>query len=240
MLRRPVLGLCWIGIGAACLAASGDDGSVRQVESDHTQLVNFPAGGLLSLAHSTGDLHIEGWDLPELEITTIESTKKYDPRNKDAAEKSLNRIRVTMLRRGNEITITTKFPRHFLLARPFKGVSPFEMQYAIKAPRWARLAIAHDSGNVYVSGFTGDIQARNGSGQITLHVPENGRYAIDAKSNFGAVNSDFSGPKRGNLIGRALLTKAPPGAQKLFARIGFGDIVILKIRKPQSPGPIRP
>jgi len=77
---------------------------------------------------------------------------------------------------------------------------------------------------------TGDVSARDGHGQITFHLAEQGHYAIDAKCDLGAVDTDFTGPEHGKLIDRTLVSEAPPaGAQKLYARMGIGDIMIMKM-----------
>jgi hypothetical protein len=236
MITRLVL----LGIGAGLLL-TGDDAPIAQVQVTHTQRLDFPSGGVLHLKKSTGDLTVQAWERPDIEITTIQSTKSYHTRDRAAAEKKLDRIRLVTERHGDELTVTTEFPKHEILLRPILGVSEFEMQSSIKVPRNARLVIEHDSGNIYIDNVTGDIEAKNGMGQIVLHLPENGQYAFDAKCDFGAVESDFPGPERGTLLGRSFVTAAPPaGAQKLHVRMGVGDITILKIRQPALPAPLKP
>ncbi len=236
MITRLLL----IGVGATYLLMA-DDAPIEQVQVTHTDHVDFPSGGVLHLKKSTGDLSVEGWDRPDVEITTIKSTKSYHPRDRAAAAKTLDRIRLVTERHGDEVTVTTEFPKHNILLRTIRGVSAFELQYSIKVPRNARLVIEHDSGNVAVDDVTGDVHAKNGVGQIILHLPEQGHYAFDTKCDFGAVESDFPGPERGTIVGRAFVTAAPPaGAQKLYARMGVGDITILKIRQPALPAPLKP
>jgi hypothetical protein len=236
MMTRLLL----IGVGATYLLMA-DDAPIEQVQVSHTDHVDFPSGGVLHLKKSTGDLSVEGWDRPDLEITTIKSTKSYHPRDRAAAAKTLDRIRLVTERHGDELTVTTEFPKHNVLLRTIRGVSAFELQYSIKVPRNARLIIEHDSGNVAVDDVTGDVHAKNGLGQIILHLPEQGHYAFDTKCDFGAVESDFPGPERGAIVGRTFVTAAAPtGAQKLYARMGVGDITILKIRQPAPPAPLKP
>ena len=241
MVRRlALIGTVSIAMGASGLLIA-DDAPIEQVQVTHTEHVEFPSGGVLHLIKSTGDLTVESWDRPDVEITTIKSTSSYHPRDRTAAAKTLDRIRLVTERHGDELTITTEFPKHNLLLRPLLGVSDFEMQYRIKVPRNARLIVEHDSGNVYVDDVAGEVHVKNGMGQIIFHLPENGHYAFDTKCDFGAIQSDFPGPERGGLIDRAFVTQAPPaGAQKLYAHMGVGDITILKIRQPAPPAPINP
>jgi hypothetical protein len=238
MLKKLLL----IGVGASSLLIA-DDAPIVQVQVSHTERMDFPSGGVLRMKNSTGDLTVEGWDRPDVEITTVKSTKSYHPKDRGSAEKSLDRIRLVPERKGDELAITTEFPKHAMLARLFLGVSEFELRYRIKVPRNARLIIEHDSGNLYIDDVAGDVHATNGIGQITLHLPQNGHYAFDAKSDLGAVDSDFPGPEQGKLfhLGHAYISPQPPtGAQKLYARIGYGDITILKIRQPAPPPPLHP
>lgn len=234
--------LVLMGVAASCLLLA-DDAPVDQVQVTHTERMDFPSGGTLTMKKSTGDLSIEAWDRPDLEITTVKSTKSYHPGDRTAAAKSLDRIRLVTDRKDNELTITTEFPKHAIPLRLFLGVSAFELQYRIKVPRNARLIIEHDSGNVYIDDITGDVHVTNGIGQISMHLPQDGHYAIDAKTNLGAVDSDFAGPEHGRFfdLGHSFVSEAPgAGAQKLYARIGYGDITILKIRQPAPPPPLRP
>ncbi|MGD0134622.1 MAG: hypothetical protein ABSE57_21445 [Bryobacteraceae bacterium] len=166
MLKKLLL----FGIGASSLLIA-DDALIVQVQVSHTERMDFPSGGVLRMKNSTGDLTVEGWDRPDVEITTVKSTKSYHPKDRSSAEKSLDRIRLVPERKGDELAITTEFPKHAMLARLFLGVSEFELQYRIKVPRNARLIIEHDSGNVYIDDVVGDVHATNGIGQITLHLP---------------------------------------------------------------------
>ena len=227
-------------MAASCLLAASD-APVEQVQATHTERMDFPSGGTLKMLKSTGDLSIEGWDRSDMEITTVKSTKSYHPADRKAAEKSLDRIRLVTARQGSELTITTELPKHNLLLRPIRGVSAFELQYVIKVPRNARLIIEHDSGNVFVDDIAGDVHVKNGIGQITMHMPQDGHYAIDAQTGLGAVDSDFAGPEHGRWfdLGHSFMSEGPPtAAQKLYAHIDFGDIMILKIRQPAPPAPL--
>lgn len=239
-MRSAIATLIATGMAAGCLLAASDAPD-EQVQVTHTERMDFPSGGTLRMLKSTGDLTIEGWDRSDMEITTVKSTKSYHPGDRKAAAKSLDRIRLVPARKGNELTITTEFPKHTIPVRLIRGVSAFELQYVIKVPRNARLMIEHDSGNIYVDDIAGDIHVTDGSGQIMMHMPQDGHYAIDAKTDLGAVDSDFAGPEHGTWfnLGHAFLSEGPPAAaQKLYARMGVGDITIMKIRQPSPPPPL--
>lgn len=209
-----ILAALVIGAGYLLLAA---DEPKQKAPASKTQRAEFPPGGTLRLARSSGMLTVEAWDRPDVEITTISSS---------------NQVSVKAERQGNELVITTS-PR----GRPF---SVFDPECRIKAPAAARLIADHNIGDVNVDGLTGDIQVTLWRGEIMLHLPEEGRYDIHAKSNFGNVNSDFPGPEKRSwwLLGHRSVNENSEAAHKLNLRVAFGDIVILKTRVPTSPGPL--
>jgi hypothetical protein len=47
-----------------------------------------------------------------------------------------------------------------------------------------------------IDSFTGDIQATLRKADMMLHLPEEGRYDIRAKSKFGDGNNDFPGEQK--------------------------------------------
>jgi hypothetical protein len=112
-----------------------------------------------------------------------------------------------------------------------------DVEYRIKVPSSTPLIVKHDLGDVSVDGLVGDIDVTVRQGQILLHLPEDGRYDIHAKSDCGNVNSDFPGEKKRTwwLTQRAA-SEASPGAHKMNLKVTFGDIVILKTRVPKPPG----
>lgn len=233
-------------LAAGCLLAEEKPSSSQAVpakqtiQESKTQTLDFPAGGLLRLKHSIGDLTIEAWDNPNVEITTIKSTKKeYTEGRRARASAALQKVKVTTERHGDELVITTDYPRHraFPPSWPWGGAEKFDLEYHISVPRNARLAIDHDVGDVNVDGVTGNIEAKVLQGQITLHLPEDAQYRIDAKSDYGNVNSDFPGERHRSWIGQSAYHDAPKPAQALNLRVGYGDIVLLRIRIPKTPEP---
>jgi hypothetical protein len=198
-----------------------------------TEHFDFPGGGVLHLVNSTGELTIEGWDRPEVEITTIKSKHVYETEERDTS--GLDRVQITAERRGNDFVITTSFPRYdvFPPPLPFRGTGNPDVEYRIHAPRNSSVIVDHNTGEVHLDNFCCDIRVTVLKGGITLRLPENNTYAIDAKVDSGNIVSDFPGRWHHVpwLLG-ASYDHAAPGGQKLYLRAGFGDIAILKIRKP--------
>lgn len=229
--------ICLLGAG---LLLAADEPRQKAVVSN-TQHLDFPSGGQLRFVHSTGDLTIEAWDQPGIEMTTIRSTKEdYDDKDREKAAGEFQKIQVETERKGDELVVTTKFPHLDLPPpTPFGAATNFDLEYHIKAPRNARVTIDHNIGEVHIEDISGEIHVTARQGLILLHLPEDGKYAIDAKSDVGAVNSDFPGTEhRAGLIFGHHFTGNPSGAaQKLYLRIRYGDVVILKENSPAPPPP---
>lgn len=223
-LRKPV-----VAFGTVCAMAFASGGLDRiRVEVRNTQHVDFQPDGAVVLKNSIGELRVDAWDQPNVEITTIKSTKgDYGAEGHEQAIHELDRVRVSTERRGAELEIKSDYPRGFF------GTS-FDLEYDIKVPRKTRLTVDHHGGEVHVDGVLGDLQVAVARGEITVHLPEKGSYAIDAKSDFGTVFSDFPGRERRVpwLSGQKMNEPASNGSQNLHLRIGYGDILILRERVP--------
>src|SRR5580658_33673 len=188
--KVAVFSLC-----VACLLL-GDDEARQKVQVSKTEKVDFPANGTLRLQNSTGELTIEGWDQPGVEITTIKSSKEeYLAADRDKAAKELDRVQVSAKRTGDELVITTEYPRHraFPSVTPLQTVTNFDLEYVIKVPRNAKLIVRHEDGEVHVDNVTGNIQVTARQGLIALRLAGDMPPAIEAKSYIGTVNSDFAG-----------------------------------------------
>lgn len=244
-MRRLTL----IGFGTGCLLLAADEPKQR-VEVSKTERIDFPSGGTLRLTNSVGVLTVEAWDRPDVEITTIKSTKaEVEAQDRAKAMHELDNVRVAAERHGDELVITTTFRhRGFPPPYPFdKDISfypltrdvSFNLEYHIKVPSNARLIASHTLGEVNIDGLISDIHANLLQGEIMLHLPEEERYTIRAKSNFGHVDSDFAGveKRRGWLLGHRIVYDDSAAMHKLNLKVGYGNIVILKTRIPKPPEP---
>ena len=205
---------------------------VLSAQLTKTENLDFPAAGGLRLEKSIGELTVEGWDQPGVAIAVVKTVKVKGDKPPKAKTEDLGRIRVTAERKDNDIVVTTTFPKHFILARPFAGLSDFELEYRIKAPRAARLAIKHEIGEIHIQGMIGDIHATNGMGQITVAVVPGTEYTVDARSKLGAIDSDAGGELKKGLFGHTFRSQTPSGTKMLYLRIGSGDITIFETPRP--------
>ena len=224
---KPTLTLM---LGLVCLLMANDEihQKIQVTTAEHADL---PVGGAVRLKTSTGELRIEGWDQPGVEITTIKSTKLAYPAagaDRDKASHMLDEVKVSVARDGNDVVIGTVYPRHRrFLPGPSVGDRDFNLEYVVKVPRNAKLVVDHDAGEIHFDDVAGDIHATMNEGTITLRLPAAGNYSIDADSRIGAVTSDFPGTTTRRHFGHAFL-QAAQATHNLYLRTGYGDIIILR------------
>jgi len=231
MVRR----LAIIGFGVSYLLLA-DDAPRQKVQISKTEHIDFPAGGVLRIKNSVGEVAVEGWDRPDVEITTVKSTKvEHAPQELQKARNELDRVQIDVHRDGDELIITTDFPGRHSLSGLLCGTD-FDLDYRINVPANTRLIAYHTFGEVHVNNLTSDIQVAVRQGEITLGLPEEGRYTINAQSNFGSVVSDFPGHEKRKFwfIGHRVENDSS-APHKLNLKIGYGDIIILKTRIPKMP-----
>ena len=230
-LLTAAVALSWM------LLAQAESGQIAQ--SSKTQRLDLGSSGSVRLEHSTGELTIEGWDQPAVEITTVQSMiDSYGPKDRENAGRKLGRVRITAQRRGADIVINTMIPGHHLPLLPHTA-DDVAVDYRLRVPRKAHLVIEHGDGEVHLENLAGDIEARVHRGMITLRVADQNQYQIDAKTKLGSIYSDFPGNSRHRFwrVGHQFLQDIPANAPKLRFRVGYGDIVILRKVEPKpTPG----
>jgi hypothetical protein len=230
--NKRAVALALIGLGISCLVLA-DDEPQQFFQVTKTERLDFPSGGLLRLKNSIGQVMVEGWNRPDVEITTTKSTKDpYNSQDRDKALKELDQVRIAAERHGDELVITTDFPRYGTFKPLLRGGTRFDLDYRISVPRSARVAIEHNTGFVSLDNVAGDIHVTASQAEIALHLPEDGQYAIDARSKLGDVISDFPGHTQRKLwfLGKRFAHENAAASQKIDLRAGYGDIMILKSR----------
>jgi hypothetical protein len=255
MSNKLVLAL-GLGVLATALTSlraetSEKKGPKQSFEVTSTERVNFQPGGVIRLDSSYGYLTVEGWDESEVEVTATKSTDRfYEPQRQSEATRHLERIRVVTERRSDkELAISTILPAHnsFFSSVPPMGRTILSVQVppnnkrgiavdcTVHVPRNSRLIVRHDSGYVWVSGVTGDIEVRSRTGDMVVMLPDAGPYAIDARTGVGGVSSDLTGKPRSRfLVGTHFARASEAPARRIYLRMGRGSITI-KNGPPSGP-----
>jgi hypothetical protein len=223
--KLAILFVTAAGLAAPLFAESGNS---RLIEVTNTQTLPFQAGGAIYVDRSYGELSLEGWDRPEVEITVTKSPDRlYDAKDQAEASRRAENVHVTAERRSDtEIRIATSVSHFSRWTHPFGPMGGIVLYYRIRVPRNSKLVIHHENGEVMVSNVTADIEATGRAGDIVLLLPEPDKYSIDAKSKFGTLSCDFDGDFRHNLTGSRYTQTAPAPAHRIFLREGRGGISI--------------
>jgi hypothetical protein len=221
---------------AACLplAAKAPKAAMPAVTDEK---VDFAAGGAIEVTGSVGELNVEAWDGPGVEITVTRSTYRADtPSNRDAAKRQLDAIKVTTERKiPAALSIRTELPHRGFWARVAHRGRDFQVDYRIRVPRDTKLTLRNGTGDVFVNGVAGDIDARTRTGDIVLQLPPAGQYSFDAHCGFGGVYSDFDGVYHtGHLISERFAQNGTGPAKQVYLRVGIGGIAIQKASQPEA------
>ncbi len=219
---------------ALCSIAAGET-IQRPQSASSTESVSFAPGGTIRFDNSFGDLYVEGWDQPRVEMTLIKSFDDYVP-PKNAAE-LLERVKFTTEHpSASELAIGTTIPARSFFRHPFGGRGPVNVRYELRVPRDSHLVIHHGGGNILIGNVTAGIEATNREGDIVLMLPTPGPYAIDAKSKMGTVISDFAGKAHVRyFIGERFAGEDANATRKIFLHVGFGGITIKEVPPEAQP-----
>ena len=187
--------------------------------ASQTSLFPVAAPGTVRLENSFGEVSVEGWDRPDVQVIATRSGDRQD---------RVNSVKISASQEGNDVTVSTVYPPRSVFLHPLSRRSDVEIRYDIHAPRGSKLVIDHNSGGVNVAGIHGAIHATVVNGQITLDLAP-GAYAIDAQCSLGKVYSDFEGQDRTRrLLGDRFSREAPAPAPDLYLRARIGDIVLVQ------------
>lgn len=230
-----------LGVLQAALPLSAEEGFPHSFEVATIERVNFSPGGTIRLIGSWGYLSVDGWDEPQVEITITKSTDRfYAPGQQEEAKRRLELIHVATERRSEtELAITTTRPsRNGTWAPPLPPTTKagVTVEYQIHVPRDSRLVIHHDTGYLWVSDVTGEIEAHSHTGDMIVMLPSPGQYSIDAKTGMGSVTSDFFGAAHNRfLFGTKFAHTGEGASRRVYLRMGRGSITVKRSPPPWSP-----
>jgi hypothetical protein len=226
MTRSPASILFVLSLAAIAPLLPAQQGTQQRIEPPHTERMNFAPGGTIRIDESRGDVYVEGWDQPEVEVTVVKSMPyEYKRKHPEEATKHLDSVRVVTERKSaTELTISTMHPGR-------KNTDAVIIEYEIHVPRDSKLVIQHAKGSVFAIGLTSDINVECSRGDIQLMLRDSSSYSIDAATKLGTVISDFEGTTklRRYRLGERYATASMPSSPHIFLRMGFGGITIKSV-----------
>ena len=106
--------------------------------------------GTLTIDTRMGDIQVEGWDEPRLEI---EAEKVVEARDEKRAQPLYDQVQVVLTGQDKQVLLRTIYPPRRLW-RPFRGESKLSVNFRIHMPFDANLTMKCVDGDVRVSGLS--------------------------------------------------------------------------------------
>ena len=178
--------------------------------------------GTLTIDTRMGDIQVEGWDEPRLEIT---AEKVVEAGNEKKAEPLYDQVQVVLTGQDKQVLLRTLYPARRLW-RPFRAESKLSVNFRIHMPFDANLAMKCVDGDVRVSGLIGKQEISVNYGDVEIDVPSIYRLrSLNARSILGYVQSDLHGEDSAGW-GRRIMFWNSSGDQDIKVRVRMGGVYV--------------
>ncbi len=186
--------------------------------------INFKEGGFLSLSNSNGNVEIISWDKDEIEIVAYKEVKAKD---RETADKLMERLEIDIRESDDEIIIETYFPKGSSGGGFFgwlfgKGGASFSVEYEIKVPKKIDLNIYTTNGGIRVEEISGRLRIESTNGKINAREISG---LTRCKTTNGSIRVEFDEVSDGD----EMTFRTTNGSIKLYLPEDYGaDDVELK------------
>jgi hypothetical protein len=178
--------------------------------------------GTLTIETRTGDIQVESWDQPRLEI---DAEKVVEARDQKHAQPLYEQVQVVLAGQDKQVLLRTLYPARRLW-RPFHGESKLSVNYHIHMPFDANLVLKCVDGDVRVSGLVGKQDVNVNYGDVEIDVPNLYRLrSLNARSLLGYVQSDLHGENSAGW-GRRIMFWNSNGDQDIKIRVRLGGVYV--------------
>jgi hypothetical protein len=176
MRRRPCIHVATASLvllGSAALAAPS---FAERLEERSTQTVPCDRDVAVTVTNLSGATMVEAWDRQEVQVEALAVAKSRDV---DRARRMLRGISYDVDGEGDHVAVTARYPRRdsggrSILDAIFSGGESVWIEFVLRLPKGARLAVSSTSGNVQVDGIAGPVQVDATSGDVGVAgVPGN-------------------------------------------------------------------
>lgn len=178
--------------------------------------------GLLTIDTRVGDIRIEGWDEPRLEI---EAEKVVRAKSEQAAQPLYERLQIKLEGQDKNVLLRTVYPPRRPW-RPFRGESRLSVNYRIRMPYDANLNLRCVDGDVSIRGLVGAQKVRVSFGDVEIRLPDVYLLrSLRARALLGYVQSDLHGEDSAG-FGQRLSYWNPQGGQDISIAVRMGGIYV--------------
>jgi len=215
-----MFGLALVGLGGPSSAWAADE--FTQTSHYSARLFSF---GSLIVDTRTGDLTIEGWDEPRVEV---EAEKDVWASSAEKAKPLYDLLKIVVSGGDKEVRLSTIYPPRRLW-RPFRGESKLSVNFRIHMPYDANLALHCVDGDVRVIGIVGHEQLRVNYGDVEINVPDAFRLrSLYAHAWLGYVQSDLGGIGDQDSAGlrQKIFFWNSGGKQDISVRVRMGGVFV--------------
>lgn len=180
--------------------------------------------GTLTVDTRMGNLQVEGWDEPRLEI---EAEKVVEAKNEPRAQPLYDLVQVVVEGKDKQVQLRTLYPPRRLW-RPFRGESKLSVNFRIRMPFDANLVLKCVDGDVRVNGLVGMQEIRVNYGDVEITVPSIYRLrSLNARSVLGYVQSDLHGEDSAG-FGQKIVFWNSGGDQDILVRVRMGGVYVYR------------
>jgi hypothetical protein len=178
--------------------------------------------GTLSIDARMGNIQVDGWDEPHLEIDTEKVVEAKDDKH---AQPLYDMVQVVLEGKDQQVQLRTVYPARRLW-RPFRDESKLSVNFRIHMPFDANLILKCVDGDVRVSGLIGKQEINVNYGDVEINVPSVYRLrSLNARSILGYVQSDLHG-ENGAGWGRKIVFWNSDGDQDIKVRVRMGGVYV--------------
>jgi hypothetical protein len=182
--------------------------------------------GTLVIDSRVGDLHIDGWDEPRVEI---EVEKIVRAGSEAKARPLYGQIQVRLDGADKEVRLTTIYPARKLW-RPFRNESKLTVNFRIRMPFDSNLKLKCVDGDVRISGIMGHQELRVNYGDVEIDVPHlYDLRSLSAHAWLGYVQSDLQGLSSDSAgLGQKISFWNANGRQDIDVKVRMGGVFIYR------------
>jgi hypothetical protein len=178
--------------------------------------------GTLTIDTRMGNIQVESWDQPRLEI---DAEKVVEAGNPKKAEPLYDQVRVVLAGQDKQVLLQTLYPARRLW-RPFRGESKLSVNFRVHMPFDANLTLKCVDGDVRVSGLIGKQEISVNYGDVEINIPSIYRLrSLNARSVLGYVQSDLHGEDSAGW-GRKIMFWNSQGEQDIKVRVRMGGVYV--------------